>query len=459
VVAAVKRPPFLGTWVALAVAAGLGAYIYLVEMKREGGPDDKKKEKVFAFDKSKVEGFSLAAAGQDEVTLVREPAGWRMTAPVAFSADAGEADSLVSTLESLESDAVVAESPSDLAEYGLATPRATVRLRVAGTSEPLVLQLGDKTPDSSAVYARVPSRGRVFTVPSFLESSLAKKPFDFRDRTVLHIQRDAVTSLDIKGPEGAYALAKDAKGEWAFVRPLATRAGRWSVDALVGTLEGLRMEAVAAENAGAADLARFGLAPPLRTITVGQNGGSTLTLELGNSPAEGRYHAHVAGTPLVAVIPGALPGDLAKGMNELRAKRLLEVTTYDVTGMEVEAGGVKRVYARTSSKDEQGGDVQKWKRTAPDAKDVDTSKVQDALFAVGGLEVTEFIDAPAALSTYGLDAPSVRVTLRLGADHPPVWFEVGTKDGGYYARREADAAVMKLDAAKAAELVNSFTEL
>jgi hypothetical protein len=231
------------------------------------------------------------------------------------------------------------------------------------------------------------------------------------------------------------------------------------VDALVGTLEGLRMEAVAAETASAADLARFGLAPPPRTITVGQNGGSTLTLELGNSPSEGRYHAHVAGTPLVAVIPGALPGDLAKGMNELRAKRLLEVSTYDVEGMDVDAGGVHRVYARTSSKDAQGGDVQKWKRTAPDAKDVDTTKVQDALFAVGGLEVTEFVDAPAAAATYGLDAPSVRVTLRLGAGRPPVWFEVGSKDGAFYARREADNAVMKLDPTKAAELVKAFTDL
>src|SRR5688572_7374432 len=289
-------------------------------------------------------------------------------------------------------DEAVAESPSDLAEYGLAAPRSTVRVRLQGAPEPLVLLVGDKTPDESAVYARVPQAPRVFTVPAFAVASFTKKPFDLRDRNVLHVQRDAVQTLDIKGPEGAYGLAKDDKGEWSFVHPLRTRAGRWSVDALVGTLENLRMEAVAAE--AATELKRFGLAPPARTVTIGLAGGATRTLEVGNSPSEGRHHVHVAGSPLVAIVPGALVGDLAKGMGELRAKRLLEVSTYEVEGLDVEAGGTKRVQARTSSKDEQGADAHKWKRTAPDAKDLDTNKVQDALFAVGGLEVLAFIDAP-----------------------------------------------------------------
>ena len=452
-----KRPPFLSTWVAVAVLAGLGAYIYFVENKR-GDKPEKAKAKVFAaFDKAKVEGLALSAAGQEEVQLARDKGGWRMTAPVPVAADATEADGIVSSLETLEVDDVVAESPSDLAEYGLAAPRTTVRVRLQGASEPLVLLVGDKTPDGSAVYARVAGAPRVFTVPSYVEGSLTKKPFDLRDRNVLHLQRDAVVALDIKGPEGAYALAKDGKGEWSFVRPLRTRAGRWSVDALVGTLENLRMEAVAAE--AVTDLAKYGFAPPARTVAIGLAGGATLTLEVGSSPSEGRHHVHVAGSPLVAVVPGALVGDLAKGMGELRAKRLLEVSTYEVEGFDTETAGTKRVHARTSSKDEQGTDVHKWKRTAPDAKDLDTNKVQDALFAVGGLEVLEFVDAPKPPEAYGLAAPVLRVTLRPGGGRPPAGFEVGAKDGAYYGRREGDAAVMKLDPVKAAELIKAFSEL
>ena len=453
-----KRPPFLGTWVAVLLLAGLGAYIYLVEMKREDTPGETKKEKVFAaLDKTKVEAVTVAVSGQDEIRLVREKDAWRMTAPVPVGADATEADAIVSTLESLERDAIVTASPSDPGEYGLAAPKATVRVRLAGTPEPLGLMIGDKTPDGGSLFARTAASPAVFTIPSYVEGSLARKPFDLRDRSVLHVKRDDVVSLDVKGPEGAYSLGKDDNGEWWITKPLRTRAGRWSVDALVGALEGMRMESVAAESA--TDVKPFGLAPPRRTVTLGLAGGGTRTLEVGSSPAEARHHVRVAGSPLVAVVPGGAVDDLARGMGELRAKRLLDVSSYEVEGFDVETPEGKKTYARSTVKDEQGTDAHKWKRTAPDAADLDTTRVQDALFAAGGIEAAEFVDAPKALASYGLDAPALRVTLRMAGGKPPSWFEIGTREGASYGRREGDDAVMKLDAAKASELITAFSSL
>ena len=124
-----KRPPFLATYVAVAVLAALGAYIYFVESKREDKPE-KAKEKVFALDKAKVLGLTLSAEGQEEVELVRDKDGWRMTAPVAVAADAAEADALVSSLQTLEMDEVVAASPPDLAEIGRASCRERVSYSV-----------------------------------------------------------------------------------------------------------------------------------------------------------------------------------------------------------------------------------------------------------------------------------------------------------------------------------------
>jgi hypothetical protein len=152
--------------------------------------------------------------------------------------------------------------------------------------------------------------------------------------------------------------------------------------------------------------------------------------------------------------------DLAKGLSELRAKRLLEVATYEVAAIESQAAGAKRTWARTSIKDKEGVDVYKWKRTAPDGKDVDTNKVQDALFALGGLEVQEFVDTPGADAAYGLDAPTLKVSLTYDdPQKPATWFALAQKDGAWYAKRADDAAILKLDPAKAAELAKSFGEL
>lgn len=380
-----------------------------------------------------------------------------MTAPRSAPADATEADSLVSTLETLQVEEVVAASPTNLADFGLDSPKTTVAVLLEGAGEPQKLLLGDKAPDGSSLYAKLPSQPRVFTIPAYLESTFGKKPFDLRDRDVLHVKRDAVKTLEVSGPEGSYALARDDKGEWTFTRPLATKAGRWSVEGLLGTLESLRMESVASEDAK--DLAPFGLAKPARTVVVGLSDGTKKTLEIGVSPSEKKHNARDASTRLVAVIPGAIVDDLAKGMKELRAKRLLEVATYEVEGFDVVEGGVTKVYARSTIKDKDDVPIYKWKRTTPEAKELETNKVQDALFKVGGLEAEEFVDAPGPPERYGFDSPVLKVTIRYGAGKPPAWFEVGRKDGAAYARRPDDQTVLKLDTSKAEDLVKAFKEL
>jgi hypothetical protein len=447
---------FWKTYAAVAVLGGLGAYIYFVEAKKPDDPEKAKKEKVFTLaDKSKVKEVTLAPSGSEPIRLAKDGTGWKMTEPQAVPADSTETDSLLSTLESVEIDEVVNEAPPDLQEYGLASPKLTVAVLVDGASEPVKLLVGDKTPDGNGVYAKLPSAARVFTIPSYVESSLEKKPFDLRDRDLLHVKRDAVKTLEVTGPEGSYALARDAKGDWAFTRPVQTQAGRWAVDGLLGTIENLRMESVAAESAP--DLKKFGLVTPARTVTLGL-GDATRTLQIGASSAEKKYYAREASSQQVAVIPGAIVDDLAKGMNDLRGKRLLEVATYEVDGFEAEASGVKKAYAKSTEKDKSGVDTPKWKRTAPDAKELQTSSVEDALFKLGGVEVQEFIDAPKEPAAYGLDAPAFKLTVK-STQKGETGVEIGRKDGVAYARRSGDAAILKLESAKADEILKAFSEL
>jgi hypothetical protein len=151
--------------------------------------------------------------------------------------------------------------------------------------------------------------------------------------------------------------------------------------------------------------------------------------------------------------------DLKKGMNELRQKRLLDVSSFEVEGFDVETEKGKQVYARTSSKGASGVEERKWRRTAPEAKDLETNKVEDALFKVGGVEASEFLDQPKPPEAYGLDKPALRLTLRLSGGKGAPFVEIGKKDGAAYARRTDDAALLKLDPAKADELIQAVAGL
>jgi hypothetical protein len=482
---AVKLPEFWKTGALVVLLAAAFSYIWFVERKQEPKKEgEREKATVLAVDKAKVKEISVATKGQDAIRLVKQGSGWALTSPFAAPADTPAVESILTSLEKLEADEVVAEQVSDFAQYGLAEPSRKVAVVVDGSSAPLAVDFGAKAPDGTSVYARKPGEPKVYLVAQWVEGTFDKKPFDLRDRDLLHVKRDDVRSLEVVSPEGSYALARTDAGEWAFTKPVATRAGRWSVDGLLGTIENLRMESVAGEAVtDPKQIARYGLAKPARAITLVTKDGATRTLEIGASapdptpapspapspspspakkgekpapPKPTRYYARQAGTGLVAVVPATLADDLAKGMGELRAKRLMEVATYDTEGFEVAASGAKKTYAKSTTKDKDGVEKTQWKRTAPDAKDLDTAKVEDALFKLGGVEVAEFVDAPKAASDYGLDTPALKVTIKAKGES---WVELGKKDAAFYARRSGDSAVLRLDASKAEELLKAFTEL
>ena len=450
------KGPFVRTGLALAVLAGLGAYIYFVESKKPSG-SEKKKEKVLELSKDKVTALDIEPPSGEAVHLVKQGKDWKLGGPAAAPADANEVDSLLSTLQNLEVEEVVNEKPASLGEFGLDPPRRSLSATLAGAKQPLKLLLGDKTPDGGALYAKTPDKPRVFTIASYQEASLSKKPFDLRDRDLLHVKRDAVRTLEITGPDGSYALLRDDKGEWTFTRPLTTRAGRWAVDGLLGTLESLRMDSIAAEDAK--DLKPFGLVKPARTLSLGLADGATKRLEIGSSAADKKYHAREASSSLVAVIPGAIVDDLAKGMKELRQKRLADIPTYEVTGVDATLEGKAFVYARSTTQAKQGVQEEKWKRTSPDKKDVDRSKVEDVLFKLSGVEVQDFVDKPQAAASYGLDQPFAKLSFRFEAGKPAVELTLGRKDGATYAKRPGDDAVLKLDSAKVDEALKALKEL
>ena len=446
---------FWTTYLAVFVLGALGAYAYFVDSKKKGTAESAK-EKVFTVEKDKVKELGVAKPDGDPLRIVKHGDDWKLAAPSDAPADSTQIDSILSTISTAEINRVVTETPESLATFGLDKPRLTVSVLADGEKEPQKLELGNKTPDENSLYAKSSAKARVFTVPYYLETTFDKKPFELRDRSVLHVKREAIKSIDITGPEGSLALSRKDKDNWVFTSPVKTLAGRWAVDGLLGNLENLQMDAIAAEEAK--DFKPFGLDKPSRVVVLGLQDGGAKRLEIGGKvPNSEKYYAREAARNMVAEIQQALPTDLAKGIGELRAKRLLDVAAYEVTGIDMTVDGQKRTLQRSSTKEGELVDDFKWKKTAPETKDLETNTVQDVLFQIGGVEVSEFIDKPAAAATYGLDAPVLKVTLSQ-KDKGATWFELARKDGTVYARRDGDEAILKLDA-KANDLIEAFKKL
>jgi len=451
------------TAAAVIVAAGLFGYIHFVESKKDpksGETGSTKREKVFpGFDKLKVRSLTLKKRNGDVVHLEKNGEAWSLSAPQEVGADAGEIGTLLDALQNLESEEVLNENATDLAPFGLTEPKVSVQAVAEGAPKPFEFDLGDSVPAGSTIFARVPGKPRLFTVSSTIENTLSKSAFDLRDRGVIKVKKDAIRSFEVfEKNKSAYRLARGAAGEddWKVVSPVSTRAARWSADSLLGLIENLRMESIATEDAKPADLAKFGLGAAARRVVLGLDGDKTATLEIGKKTEGSKYYARDAASKLVAVIPTAVVDDLDKGLKNLRATRLLDVATYEVTSLDVTTGSVTKSFTKSTTKAKDGLDETRWTSTPP-VKEADDAAVSAAMIAIGSAEVVEFIDSPKALATYGLDAPAVRVTLHFGKKED--WFEVSVKGEAAFARRNNDGSVLKLDKAKAEALIKAFSGL
>jgi hypothetical protein len=466
-VAAPFMTAFTRTAIAVVLGGGFFAYLYFVESKKEPTPATEagvsapaKREKVFTgFDKLKVRSIAIKQRSGDFVHAEKSGDSWKLTAPQELPADAGEIGMLLDALQGLESEEKV--EAADLEGYGLKEPKVAISVVAEGAAKPFEFELGDNVPAGYGLFARVPGRPGLFTVSSTTENSLVKSAFDLRDRGILKVKKDDVQSFEVfEKNKTAFKVVRGAKGEddWKLTTPVATRAARWTIDSSLGLIENLRMENIVTENATPGDLSKYGFKPAAKRVTLGLADGRTETLEVGGKADGGKYYARSAASNLVATISAGLADDLDKGLRNFRTVRLLDVAAYEVNGFDVIADGVTKTFTKTSTKGKDGVDQIVWKGAAP-AKDATQEKVSDAMFAIGGLDASDFVDTPKAPGSYGLDAPAIRVVLRFEGDKPADWFEVGLKGDAAYARRRDDVAVLKLDKAKAEALIQSFASL
>jgi len=226
----VKLPEFWKTGVLLLVLAGLGSYIWFVERKQEPKPEgERAKVTVLAVDKAKAKEISLAAAGGETIRLVKEGAGWKVTSPFTAPADTSAVESILTSLEKLEADEVVVEQAANPAEFGLDKPSRTITAVVEGAPASLSVEFGRRP----RRLERLRPRGRDaegLPRPSWVEGSFDKKPFDLRDRDLLHVKRTTSGRSRSRGPRAATPSPgrTPASGRSRSPSPPAPAAGRWT---------------------------------------------------------------------------------------------------------------------------------------------------------------------------------------------------------------------------------------
>jgi hypothetical protein len=430
----------------LLIAIPLGWYAYHDSKK---GPADAapKRDKVFSVDADKIDEVEIKSESGDRTTLKRKGTDWEIVQPVSAPSDESTVSGIASSLASLEIQRVVDENPADLKEFGLTAPRIEVAFKSGGQQRRL--QIGDKTPTGSDLYAKLADSKRVFLIPAYLDSTFNHGTFDLRDKTALKVDREKLDRLEVITDKRTERFEKK-EGDWQITEPAAGKAEFSAVDNLVSRISSLQMKSIVTDSA---DLKKYGLDKPALTVRVG-SGSSLATLLIGSAAESGSVYAKDAARPAVFTIESSLADDLKKDPSEYRLKDLFDARSFNTTRVEIVRNGQTEVFEKTKTKDKDGKEQEKWRQTAPSAKDVDGAKVEALISAASAARATGFVDTAAKT---GLDKPELTVAFTYDGKQERVAF--ARAGGTAYASRAGSPGAAKIDASTIDSIVKALEDL
>jgi Domain of unknown function (DUF4340) len=289
---------FRGLIVAVVVLGALGGVLYWSQHRKPAEEVAPVTTVTAILKVNAADVTQLTIKQKTPVSVEKTDGKWQITQPASYPADGEAVAGVLSTLSGLNADRVVEDKASDRKQYGLDPPVVEIDITGKGHATQQLL-LGDETPAGGNVYAALAGDPRIFTIASFSKTSLAKNLNDLRDKSLLTLSPDRVSRVEVlKKPE---AIEFDrTKDGWQILKPKASPADALTVNDLVRTLTGAKMDLSAASNTSA-DFAR---ATPVATAKLTGDTG-VQTLEVRKDKTD--YYAKSS------VVPGAYKVDSALG--------------------------------------------------------------------------------------------------------------------------------------------------
>ena len=441
---------YLTTLIALVVlAATWAAFTYYDKHRATEKPavETTNQVKIFPLDAQHIQSITFKPQQGEAFTCRREGGKWALVDPHPLPVDQGNFSSVLNSLTTATQDEVIDPHPTNLKEYGLDPPAFTLDVTSDAKPQSFTLLLGDDTPTSGGVYAQASGNPQVFTLASYLKTSLEKKVLDVRDRRALTLDADQLQKVGVQYKDTSWTLEKNPEGVWDLVLPPPVRADRFTIDGLVSQLRGLTMQTIASEDKKKSGDYGFG-APELRLQLTASDGEQTIVVGKKEKDSDHYYATNSALDPVFTLNSDFLT-QFKKTPADLREKDLFSFSTFDAKHVEVDTPKGHWVF------DQQGG---KWKETAPKSKDVNSDKMETLLTELRDLRADSFPNDK-SLADVGLTKSPYRFSVQFGEKNTTEIVDAAKSGDHVYARRSTVPLPSELSKTALDDIEKSLGEL
>ena len=435
---------FKNTLLLFAIAGAIFAFIFLWENKQPTTEESVKNAgRVAHFDRDKITSITIKNT-DTQINLRKEKDdSWVMEKPVKDDADSLAVSQLFTTAENLKSDATVGDgkrgaSKEQLKEFGLAS--SETRLTLNGGDKPVEIIFGKDAAVEGKMYVRLESSNTVYVIGNDLKNQVTKKVDEFRDHKLTELVTTKADKVTLKSPAGEIELEKKDR-HWELSKPLKARGNDQKIGDIVSQIANAKVESFVADSS---NLGSFGLQEPRATVTIRQEEKEQPAVLRIGQPLEkdkSKIYVKLDSRDSVLVVQKSLETLADTKPNDLRDRHLARVEPDIVDRMTIESPGKEKVVLARKG--------ESWVRKDGD-KDVtvNATAARRLLTELQSQQVTDFVsDLSTELPKYGLDQPSVKVTLSSYASENTAETKAGEKPivSVLFGKTEGGNVYAKLD--------------
>jgi hypothetical protein len=420
------------TLLAGAVFAGLLLISLLVLRSPEKGTRTGEGERpIAAIGEGKSDTLEITKDGKKTV-IKRDGAGFKVTEPVPYPADADAAKQAFEAVEKLEFGSIVTDQKSKHDEYevGAKSPRVVVKKADKVLAD---FRVGKMANNQTLI--RKEGTDQVWQAVGSIKWQLDKDSAGFRDKSITTFDQNDAERLEVVSKTGGkIVLSKAGKsdagasGDWKVVETTA------KVEPFDKSVPGDLVSALYAfkanDFADGVSPADSGLDDPGLTVTVGLKGDKKQTVMIGKKKGEEDFYVKKADSPQVFLVKKYNLERINKRPVEFRDKTICNLATDNVTQVAVARASDSFTLVKDPKK--TGDDA--WKLSKPAGVTLDGSKVNNIVSAFKEWKASGFAEDNAPAAT-GLAKPTATVVAgaKGGACNVKVGSETADKQSYYVA--------------------------
>ena len=372
--------------------------------------DEFRDHKLTDLNTTQVNKVSIRTKAGD-IELEKKDQHWMLLKPLKARGDDSKIGDLISQAATAHIESFVGDA-SSAAAAGLQEPRVTVTLATEGEGKPVVLEIGgNPKDDKEKTAARVSSREGVVLLAKSIETLVATKPNDLRDKKLVRVEADIIDRINIEGA-GLEKIVLARSGE-SWVRKAGGKDEAINVAAARRLLDEVRgQEVTAFVSDVATELPKYGLDQPQVKLTFSSYASeNTAETKSGEKPIvaiffgkaeNGNVYARLEEEPFIVSVPEILLEALMTDPLQWQPLEIYDHKAEDLTAIEVTKAGQPPI-SLERDKDKS------WKLAKGDGG-VNKINVQSLANTLSRLRAVRWIGA--RTPEFGLDQPTLTVSFK-----------------------------------------------